>query len=83
MMKKTIKSNSHLIDRQCVCNPICEKTFSSQTNNANISNYVRIANLLSNNSLKGKIQFGNDYLKNNNNISSSSSNTFFGLKNKF
>ena len=69
-MKKTIKSNTQLIDYYrysqnptCVCTPLIEKTFSSQTNYANISNNMRIANILTS-SLGGKTQFEKNILSN-------------------
>lgn len=66
---KTIKANAQLIDyyrylnndsqnAACVCTPVTEKSFSSQTNYANISNSQRIANILSS-SVGGRTQFVN------------------------
>ena len=47
-----------------VCPPPVSKTFSSVTNYANISNNMRIANVVVN-SLGGRIQFGNTNFRNN------------------
>lgn len=81
---KTIKANAQLIDyyrylnndsqnEACVCTPVTEKSFSSQTNYANISNSQRIANILSS-SVGGRTQFVNrneTFLSNNSNNSNS------------
>jgi len=42
-----------------ICKPLIEKSFSSQTNDANISNSMRIANIITS-SLGGRTQFGNN-----------------------
>ena len=85
-MKKTIKANAQLIDYYryldthsqnpaCVCTPTIGKSFSSQTNYANISNSQRIANILAS-SLGGRIQFGNG---NGEFVLSNNSNNFVNL----
>jgi hypothetical protein len=92
---KTIKSNPQLIDYYrylnddskniaCVCPPVVEKSFSSQTNYANISNNMRIANILTS-SVGGRTQFGNSngiFLSTNSN---DYNNSLLGLgpRNKF
>jgi hypothetical protein len=69
-MKRVIKRNPYIIDfyqylnrenqNECFCKPIESKSFSSQTNYANISNYTRVANILTSSyNLGGRTQFGN------------------------
>jgi hypothetical protein len=98
---KTIKSNPQLIDYYqylnndsknlaCVCQPVVEKSFSSQTNYANISNNQRIANILTS-SVGGRIQFGNSNgiflsTNSNNSINYNNYNNYIlglGPRNKF
>lgn len=98
---KTIKSNPQLIDyyqylnndsknRACVCPPVVEKSFSSQTNYANISNNQRIANILTS-SVGGRTQFGNSNeiflsTNSNNSINYNNYNNYIlglGPRNKF
>jgi hypothetical protein len=81
-MRNPVKSNAQLINYShhskypiCICNPVIEKSFSSQTNNANISNNMRISNMLTSKySTGGRIQVRRPFLY---------TESFLGPRNKF
>jgi|Laugresbdmm110sn_2_1035109.scaffolds.fasta_scaffold45143_2 hypothetical protein len=83
-MRNPVKSNAQLINYShhskypiCICNPVIEKSFSSQTNNANISNSQRISNILTS-SVGGRTQFVN---RNESFLSINSNNSVIGIHN--